>query len=327
MRVVVIGGTGLLGRESVLALRERGHEVSVFAKDVPSGHEAAVPGLESVPVHEIDVWGMPEEELAARFAGFEAMVYAVGPDDRSAPPRPAAAFFQTWLVEASERVFRAAATAGVRRAVLLGSYFATWERLHPEFGFAARHPYVSARVEQTRRCIAVGERTGMSVSVLEIPYVFGVHPGVVPFWKEILFDRIAAMPVVLYPRGGTSVTTSRHVGQAAASAVDRGTHAAAYPLGDMDMTWRQLLGHVMSALGKRGPIIDVPCRIADLASGRIARDLVPPGHESGLDPAWLMRDVMCRRIFVPWAPSRRLLGYEDGGVIEAITATVRACYP
>lgn len=332
MRTIILGGTGLLGQHAAVAALARGDSVTLVARRLGD----LLPGLkrpdgtlaEGVRFVAGDVVAATAADLAALVSGHDALIYALGPDDREPSPRPAAAYFQRLLVEQTERVIAAARVAGVRRAVLCGSYFATWDRLHPELGFASRHCYVRARIDQAARAVvAGGGGDAVAVCVVEIPYVFGAVPGQVPMWKEWLFDRLLAMPVVCYPKGGTAVVTARQVGQALAAASAVGVHDARYPLADENLSWTGLLALILPLLGKSSRVITVPRFLAETTARRLGRELARDGLESGIDPNHLMRDVMYQQMFIEGSASVAALGYQRGGVPAAIAEAVAASYP
>lgn len=273
----------------------------------------------------LDAYSADERTMTRAFNGCEALVYALGPDDRDEVTGDPAEYFQTRLVETTERAVRAACRAGVNRVVVLGSYFATWERMHPDLGFAARHPYIAARVAQSERAVAAGQEFGATVSVLEIPYVFGTIRGEGKRWRSMLFDRVDG-PVVFFPTGGTSAVTSVQVGQAVAGAIERGEHGARYPLNDIDLTWRELISHVQEALGRRAPIIGVPAWVAEFGARAMGRSLKAKGLTSGIDPKYVIRDIMMQHLYVDASRSREVLRYRPGGVPQAIWAVVREAY-
>ncbi len=145
MKIMVVGGTGFLGYYTVLAALKRGHKVaSLSVDDIPLAGWFPP----EADVRFGNVFAMREEEIAAAFEGYDAMAYSIGPDDRVTPPAPAYDFFHERLVEQCAKVFRAARSAGVRRAVVYNSYFATFDRMYPEKRLAAVHPYIRCRVEQ-----------------------------------------------------------------------------------------------------------------------------------------------------------------------------------
>ncbi|MDO5676704.1 MAG: NAD(P)H-binding protein [Propionibacteriaceae bacterium] len=320
-RIVILGGTGLLGQHAALSLRERG----VPAVLVGLGNASLLPALSGSDIVSVNLDSASHEELISLMKGATGVIQAMGPDDRVTPLGSADAFFQKHLVGTSAKLATAARDAGVERYVICGSYFSAWSRMNPGARMAERHAYVRARRDQADQAISIGAGS-MAVSVLEIPYVFGTVPGQVPMWREWLFERLRKMPVVFYPDGGSSVVTAAQVGHAAAAASLVGDHGARYPLADLQLTWKELLAMVLPALGKSPRVITVPRLLAEPTAWRMGAELAKEGREPGIDPKRLMRDIMYQRVFVD--PSRAVteLGFEGGGVPEAIVATVRASY-
>lgn len=322
LTVSIVGGTGLLGHHAALECLRRGHAVQCVAgRDVESG---VLP--DRVRFRRADVFQLPKRELARLFEGVDAMVYAVGPDDRVTPQAPAYDFFHERLVQACGRVVAAAREAGVRRCTVLGSYYTHFERLWPHKQLAAHHPYVRCRVEQAERAFREGRGT-MTVNVLELPYIFGVMPGRDPLWKDMLLDRLLRLPVVVYPRGGSAMVTAGHVGEAIAGAVERGRDGASYPIGDENLSWDEMLATMLGALGIERRIVHLPA-VAGALLGRAVRGAdARRGRESGLDSEHLFAHVMTDYLYLDAELTARELGYGRGGVREAIVETVRACYP
>lgn len=327
-RVMIVGGAGLLGQHTAQALQAAGHEPVLVVRgpiDRP-----LLAGLAECETLQLDLTNADDQSAVARLRGADALVYALGPDDREIHPAPAAAFFNEHLVQATARVAGLARQAGIGRMVVLGSYFTAWHRMHPEIDFAGRHPYVGARQAQAERAIAVGggrDQGGMDVCVLEIPYVFGAVPQREPMWKQWLFDRLLGMPVVMYPDGGSSVVTAAQVGACAGAAAIVGRHQARYPLADLQLDWASLLKLILPALGRAPRVITVPRLFAEPAALQLGRQIARAGNEAGIDPRRLMRDIMYAEIFVDPAAARHELGLSGGGVPEAIVETVRASYP
>lgn len=77
---------------------------------------------------------------------------------------------------------------GVKRAVVLGSYFAYLTKSRPDMGLQQRNPYFKARMMQEDICKnAVDDN--FSTCVLELPYIFGTQPGRKPVWT-ILIEQL-----------------------------------------------------------------------------------------------------------------------------------------
>ena len=323
MKIMIVGGTGFLGYHALLEALKRGHSVNALATDdVELGDW--YPG--EVNVQYGDVFELTEEKLQERFAGYDAMVYAVGPDDRITPPAPAYEFFHARLVDAVEKVAIAARKAGVKKFVVLNSYFAYFDRIWPEKELSKHHPYIRCRVEQAERVISAGEDK-MAVMILELPYIFGSMPNRIPLWKDVLLDRFAKGKIIFFPKGGTNMIAVEHVGEAIIGALENGEHGERYTVGDENHSLNEMLEMMMSAIGARKKIINIPRFLAVAAGSMIDRGLKKKGLEGGLDAKFLMRDILTHNLYFDPSDAVEKLGYKRGGLKEAIVKTMKACYP
>lgn len=326
MKVMIIGGTGFLGYYTTLAALKHGHTVgSLSIDDIPL--DGWYPP--EVETRFGNVFTMPEDEIASALEGYDAMVYSVGPDDRVTPPAPAYDFFHERLVEHCAKTFRAARKAGVRRAVVYNSYFAAFDRMHPEKRLAELHPYVRCRVEQAARLIDESEGK-MDVMVLELPYIFGAMPKRTPLWKDVFLERFFRAPLVCFPKGGTTMIHVRAVGEAGVGALEHGEHAQRYPVGDENHNFRVMLEWMEEGLGVKKPIWQVPAGLCALGAEQLAKKEARHGKQAGLDMKHLMLDIMGEELYIPEQTIKEvsaLLGFTRGGVKEGIIEAMHACYP
>src|SRR4030066_1864011 len=323
MKIMIVGGTGFLGYHALLVALKRGYSVNALAiDDVVLGDW--YPG--EVNVQYGDVFELTEEDLQGRFAGYDAMIYAVGPDDRITPPAPAYEFFHTRLVDACEKVAIAARKAGVKKFVVLNSYFAYFDRIWPEKELSRHHPYIRCRVEQAERVISAGEDK-MAVLLLELPYIFGSMPNRIPLWKDVLLDRFVKSRIIFFPRGGTNMIAVEHVSEAIIGCLEHGENGKRYPVGDENHSFSEMLKLMISALGMRKKIINIPRFAAELAGVLINMGWKRKGLEGGLDARYLMRDILTHDLFFDPSETAEKLGYGRGGLEEFIFATMKACYP
>ena len=322
-KVMIVGGTGLLGYHAGLEFLRRGYSVSALAlADVDLNGWFP---KEIEVVHE-DVFSMSPEMMVEVIRGSHAMVYAMGPDDRIVPKAPAAKFFKEKLVDASTRVFEAAQQAGVKRAVLLGSYFHHFHRKFPHLDLAVRHPYIGARVDQEEAVLKVTGR-GMEVMILELPYIFGTMPMRVPLWKEVFFDRLLKMNPVLYPDGGSAMICVTNVAEAIAGAVERGEHGVRYAIGDQNIRWKEMFSIMFEAIGVRRRFIHIPYWMAAPAGWYIMRKERRRSREPGLNLGFIFKDIISKGFYVDPEHSSEILGHGSCDVREAMSETARACFP
>lgn len=324
MKIMIVGGTGFLGYYSAKVALERGYEAGSLSLD-----DIDLDGWypKEIKVNYGDVFTMGEDEMAKVFDGYDALIYSVGPDDRVTPPAPAYEFFHERLVERPAAVFRAAKKAGVKRAVVFNSYFATFDRMFPEKKLAEYHPYIKCRVEQAEKLISEGG-DGMDVIVLELPYIFGSMPERTPLWKDVYIERFFRYPAIFFPKGGTTMIAVEHIGEAAIGALENGSHGERYPVGDENRPFKYMIEIMQKGLGIKKPILLVNRHICAMGAQSIAKKDAKEGKQAGLNMKRLMLDIMDEEMYLPDndAMSEKL-GYGRGGLEEAILATMKACYP
>lgn len=322
MKVLIVGGTGLIGYYTALEFLENGHKVtSLSFKDIDLGDWYP----KKIKVHYGDVFKMTDNEYIKLFKGHDAIVYGIGPDDRFVPDAPAYDFFYDKLVMHPTRMAAAAKKAGVKKFVVLNSYFAYYHRLHPEKNLMERHPYIKCRVEQADSIIDTGGDE-MDVCVLELPYIFGAMPERVPLWKDVVVDMLVSMKTVFYPKGGSIMISVENVAKAIYGAVMKGRHGTKYPIGDENKDWNSMLEIMLDALGTPKKIVNIPCFIVKLYGIKHKRDYAKQGKEMGLDPVKLMKDIQCEYLYYDADElSRKELGYGGGDLEESIRKTIDRC--
>lgn len=318
MRAVVLGSTGFLGRTIVAELARRGHAVVGYSREGAPCPEAPAAAYDS-----LDVVEASDTDLDACLAGADAVVYCLGPDERVRIPRPATTFFQRLLVAPAERVAYAVRRCGVARFVVLGSYFTAFDRLHPEWQLSARHPYIKARADQQRRVHA--DAGAASTSMLEIPFVFGSLPGIVPMWKSYLIDPARRFPVVFSPAGRNAAATNLDVAQAISGLVEGWIPAGDHPVVTDNYTFERLNRVIVEALDRpRRPVVTIPTGLlaAGLRGEQARRRLTGAG--AGLTTSRLARDILARDLGLDPAAYAPVLGLTPRSLDDAVRATVAA---
>jgi dihydroflavonol-4-reductase len=318
MRILIIGGTGLLGYHASREFLAHGHQVTILA--LPP---APAPGLfpDSVEIRYQNLETMTDDDLSGILGGVGAVVFAAGVDDRVTPKAPAYPFFHAHNVAPAVRLARVCGEVGVRKLVILGSYFAYFDRQWPELQLTKHHPYIRSRVEQTRAAVqAAGNR--LDVVTLELPYIFGTMPGRMPLWKPLV--KYVASPFPLfYTRGGTTCVTVKQVAQAILGAVEHGQAGKCYPIGGENLTWGELLEKMAGFAGKRKRVITLPDGLVRNATRIVKLMHQVQRRESGLDPVEFVR-LQTRETFIDPASSREL-GVEMGGLDLFLEKTVLRC--
>lgn len=337
-RVFIAGGTGFLGYYSVQEFLRQGVQVSTFS----------LPDIDldgwfpkEVSVHSGNIFEMQKDELVSILTGFDTMVYSIGPDDRVHSPKGVTAydFFYERLVKKPSLFFEAARDAGVKKAVLLNSYFAYFDRAFPERELAAHNPYIQVRVEQAEALIRIGggsESGGMDVVVLELPYIFGAMPKRVPLWKDVFLDRFVNMPAIFFPKGGTSMIHVEGVAHAVTASAYYGRHGDKLPIGKVNEKYSFMINEMMKACGAKKRYAGIPTWLATLGGISVHRALKRQGFSSGLDYRRLMKDIQSKNYYIPEDLTKQIeqdLHYEEFGftggenIVRGLQETMQACYP
>ena len=280
MKVLIIGGTGLLGGQAARELIARGHDVTGLS--LPPAMGDTPPEMKLTFGSYLD---RTDDELTALLEGCEGLVFAAGVDERVEGPTPIYDLFKKFNITPLTRILRLAKQAGVRRAVVCGSYFSYFDRLWPELELSKWHPYIRSRRDQEAAALSFAD-DNFAVSILELPYIFGAQPGRRPVWV-FLVEYIRRMkPFTFYPRGGTAMVTVRQAGQAIAGALERGKGGNRYPIGYYNLTWKEMIRlfhkHMETPSKK---IVTIPTFAFALFSRRLLKRQKANGIEGGLNLA------------------------------------------
>ncbi len=319
MRVLIVGGTGFIGYHSVREFLRRGFEVTVLALP-PMPKNDLFP--DDVKVILSDINRLNDEFLKELLCGCYAVVFAAGADDRTLPRSPAYEFYYKANVKSSERLFRLARDAGVKRGVLISSYFAHYDRIWPEMKLSFHHPYIRSRIEQESVSLE-SSLPDLELVILELPYVFGSMPGRPPLWKHLI--NYIRLPIPLfYTKGGTNCVSVKNVAEAVVGAVEYGRGGERYLIGDENITWHELLGRLCFLIGRNKRVVELPTTLVRFIMRAVYIFFKLRGRESGLDPVEMVRLHTMNTFFDP-GPSKRILKHGGGGLNEALSDTVMAC--
>ena len=319
----MIGGTGLLGCEAATTLIKRGHKVtSVALPPLPEG--APIP--KEMEIIFGDINKKSDDEIEKMLEGSDCFIFAAGVDERVEFPAPVMDYYYKYNIAPLERIFPLCKKAGVKRAVVLGSYFSYLAKQRPDMNLVENNPYFKSRLLQEEVCKNACD-DNFSVAVLELPYIFGTQPGRKPVWT-VLIEQIAGMdklPFTLYPKGGTAMLTCRQVGQAIAGAAENKAgkrYFEAIPIGMYNMNWKEFLGYVYDARGMKGrKIVGIPPWMMKMGMGKIVKDYKERGIESGMDPLQLPY-IMDIDLFIDNKYCLEL-GVEEDDIAAAITDSIK----
>jgi len=244
MKVLIVGGTGLVGGDAAIHLQAQGHDVTLMARN-----KSSVPALASMSFMQGDY--VNDEFSDGRLAGFDWLVFAAAADIRYMPTDGSVTpeqFYSQVNDNAVPRFFSAARDAGVKRAVYIGTFY---PQVAPQqIGVC---PYVTSRSKTDEAVLALSSDS-FNVCSLNLPFVLGHIPGLaIPHLSALVaYARgdLAELPVFA-PPGGTNHISSRSVAQAALVALQEGESAKPYLLGDENYSWKEYLELWFEAAGNQ----------------------------------------------------------------------------
>jgi nucleoside-diphosphate-sugar epimerase len=318
MKVLMIGGTGLLGSQTARELISRGHSVhSIALPPLPEG--ALLPPEMTLTLKNSN--DMTDDELRAAFAGMDGFIFAAGVDERIEGPSPIYDFFKKYNITPLERMLRLAKESGVKRAVIAGSYFSHFAKKWPEMEMTRWHPYIRSRIDQENMAFSFADES-FAVSMLELPYIFGAQKGRKPVWVFLVEMLLKMKGAILYPRGGTTMVTVRQVGQAFAGALERGHGATAYPIGWFNLTWREMISIMNRYMGfPNKKIITIPDFLFALSAKSIEKQHRSKGTEGGLNMTKFV-EMQTKNLFIDKQEACLPLGVTDDDIDAAIGESI-----
>ncbi len=334
MKVFMIGGTGLLGSAAAKILIDRGNYVKSLAlPPVPSG--ADIP--EEMELILRDANKLEDNEIVSLMTGCDIFVFAAGVDERVEFPAPVYDYYYQYNIAPLKRFLPLAKKAGMKGAVVCGSYFSWLAKQRPDMKLCDKHPYIRSRIAQEQVCEDYAD-LNFAVSVLELPYIFGTQKGRKPVWTILVeqLSRFEKMPFTMYPAGGTAMLTVRQVGEALTGACETACLAAekrqgsfrAYGISCYNLTWREFLKIVYRAMDGTPDrrIVDIPKWMFKAFGLTMRSEYKKRGTDLGIDPVGLA-DIMGMNLFIPTSDCEELGCTNDdieSAVFDSVSLSVKA---
>lgn len=246
MKILIVGGTGMIGAHAALRLRDAGHAVVIAArKPAPEGSAPA-----QLPFKALDY--VNDTPDTAWLSQFDAVVFTAGNDVRHVPEGSSMdAHWERANSEAVPRFLAQVKAAGVPQAILIGSFY---PQAAPHL--VAGNPYIASRKAADERSRALADDTFRIVS-LNAPIVLGHVPGVpTPAYEAYVLWAQGLLPGAerFAIAGGCNVIGCDTLTDAIVAALDRGRNGKAYLIGDENLTWKRYLELFLEAVGDTTPL-------------------------------------------------------------------------
>jgi len=252
LRIIVLGGSGFIGRALCARLLREGHEVRLLSRNLAAHAERLLPpGLE---LRQMDVYD--PDELRAAFAGADVVVNLVGilnePGDNGRG-------FRRAHVELTKLVIAAMQLAGVRRLLQMSSLNA---------GRGSSH-YLKSRGDAE----AAVRASGLDWTLFEPSVVFGPGDGLFARFGALL-KRLPVLPLACPDAKLAPVYVGDVVEAIARSLHERAAIGETYELyGPQVFSLREIVRMSARQLGLRRWIIPLPSLLGRMQG--LACDFVP----------------------------------------------------
>ncbi len=319
MNIFIIGGTGFLGFEASKELIRRGHFVKSISL-APKPDNLVFP-KEMTNIYK-DIMTLTDLEIKSLMTGCDAVIFAAGIDERIKNVAPIYDLYVKYNINPIKKIFPLAKEIGIKRFLVLGSYFVYFAKKYPALNLQKHHAYIRSRVEQEKVALSFLDKH-TNIAVLELPYIFGIQKGRKPVWTELV-ARIQKMKFfTYYPKGGSSMITIKQAGRFIADAIENNVGGNAYPVGYYNLTWNEMLKifHYNMNLENR-KIINIPKFMFKISMFREKKKNNKNGVESGFNLLKLP-NIMYQNFFIYSNSISQIFKIDDDDIEKAIGQSVK----
>lgn len=259
MRVCVTGGTGFLGRHTVEALLEAGHEVRVFSR-------RGWPIMDD-RIDEICGSVLDDDACNRAVEGCDAVIHLAGRVSRD--PDDAGEMLRLH-VDGTRRVMAAAKAAGVKRVVYMSTSGTIGVSDDPEFiadennaypvDLVSNWPYYLSKIYAEQEALRWHYNEGLPVIVLNPTLLLG--PGDEDCSSTEDVERFLKGMIPFAAAGGMSFVDVRDVAEMAIAALEKGSAGERYLLGSRNTPLRAFFDDLARMAGRPAPIMTAPERVS-----------------------------------------------------------------
>lgn len=234
MNILIVGGTGLIGAQAALHLKDLGHNVTLMARK-PSTIEV----LKTFNFIACDYILDPAPVQLLK--QFDVLIFSAAADIRNMPQDGSVspeAFYQQANDEAVPRFFQAAKDAGIKQAIYIGTFY---PQVAPEK--IGECPYVTSR-HYTCEAVMHLHASTFKVVALNAPFVLGYIDGMeIPHLDALVAYAKGLVPElpIFAPQGGTNHISSESIAEACGNIIKKNIGGKSYLIGDENYSWKAYL--------------------------------------------------------------------------------------
>lgn len=321
MKIFMVGGTGLLGFDAAKKLIALGHSV-VTVSLPPLAPDFKIPKNMEVILDDMNL--MSDQRVKELMSDCQAFVFAAGVDERVEFPKPVYQYYKKYNIDPVNRLLTIAKSVGIKKVVILGSYFSYFAKTLPHLELTKHHPYIRSRIDQENAALAFQSKD-MDVMILELPYIFGIQKGRKPVWMLYVKLLVPMKKKIYFPKGGTTMVTLDQVGQSIVGAILHGKGGTCYPVGWYNKPWSELLPQINKDLGLPDKkFVTIPTWLYKLSSRFLKASYKKKNIEPGLDPVAFVK-VMTHKCYIEKDIIEKELKVKPDDIDKAIKQSMQYC--
>jgi dihydroflavonol-4-reductase len=251
MKVLVTGGSGLLGYHIIRTLHRQGHEVTAWLRRPFAPLDPYIAGVAQGDLCD-------PEAVQRGVAGQEALIHAAADAQHLSFVR------SDTNQRMAHHLVEAALAQGLRRMVHVstantvgrGSLEQPGTEQTPfNNGHFGMH-YIRAKQEAEDRVLHAVRERGLPALVVNPTFLMGPHDHK-PSSGQVIVG-LAPQPLWVYPPGGKNVLAAQDAATAIANALERGHVGERYLLGHENLSYRAFFTLILQALGRQVPLLPAP---------------------------------------------------------------------
>lgn len=275
-RILITGATGFVGRAVIAALRRDGHTLSGTTRQPDLGQ-----GPGGIPLYRIGEMG-PDLDISQAVAGAEIVVHLAARvhvmNERASKASGIHLMAHlTTNAEGTMRLAEAAAKAGARRLVFMSTAKVMGEETTSRPFIEADTPapedaYAVSKFEAEQVLAEIAAETGMEITVLRPPLVYGPHVKG-NFLSLLKFSQRAwPLPIAAIRNGRSLISVGNLASAVAAAAVHPNAAGETFLLSDgEDVSTPELFRRTAAALGRRSRQFSVSVPLLEICGRALGR--------------------------------------------------------
>ena len=314
-QVAIFGGTGFIGSHITKLLLDEGYDVTCVSNDQYVKENKYIEGAS---FRFADLNKLNQDGLEKLLSGYDYFIFAAGVDDRYVPKAPALEFFRKANVETTVKVTQAAKKVGLKKGVIISSYFTYFARKEPQL--VEHHPYIKARLEQEDEAMKLAD-SDFSVIILQLPYVIGAIKGKKPLFQPLVKYLHLPGPT-LFMQGGTAIVTVKQIAKATLGVLRKSIGSKIYPVASKNMNWDEFIKAINP---KKKKIIHIPKFLIQIFGFVVDTLHKLQGKEGGLKLVKYV-EMQTKELFLDLDDCKELFDSEDGEIEDAFEDMVDASF-